>query len=41
MNSEIHRHNILGSFSQIGAAIALDEKGTPYWCITFGLPRRK
>jgi uncharacterized protein YkwD len=41
INSEVHRNNILGSFSQIGAAIAFDEGGTPYWCITFGLPRRK
>lgn len=41
MNSESHRKNILGSFSQIGAAVVLDKHGVPYWCVTFGLPRRK
>ena len=41
MRSEVHRKNILGGFSQIGAAVALDEKGVPYWCVVFGLPRRK
>jgi uncharacterized protein YkwD len=41
MDSDVHRKNILGSFSQIGAAVVLDEEGVPYWCVTFGLPRRK
>jgi len=41
MNSEVHRKNILGGYSQIGAAVVLGKDGTPYWCVTFGLPRRK
>jgi uncharacterized protein YkwD len=41
MDSEVHRKNILGSFSQIGAAVAIDKDQVPYWCVTFGLPRRK
>lgn len=41
MDSEAHRKNILGGFSQIGAAVVLDKDGVPYWCVAFGLPRRK
>ncbi len=41
MKSESHRKNILGGFSQIGAAVVRDENGIPYWCVVFGLPRRK
>lgn len=41
MKSEVHRKNILGSYSQIGAAVALGKDGTPFWCVTFGIPRRK
>jgi len=39
MNSPHHRDNILGEFSEIGAARVLAEDGTPYWCVDFGLPR--
>jgi hypothetical protein len=31
----------LGSFSQIGAARAIAQDGTPSWCVTFGLPGRR
>jgi len=41
MDSETHRKNILGGFAQIGAAVVLDKDEVPYWCVTFGLPRRK
>lgn len=40
MRSPGHRRNILGGYSQIGAACATDENGTPYWCVTFGVPER-
>src|SRR5262249_9105442 len=36
MHSPGHRRNILGAFSQIGAAYATAEDGTTYWCVTFG-----
>jgi uncharacterized protein YkwD len=41
MNSEHHRDNILGNFSEIGVAYASSEDGKRYWCTTFGLPRNK
>jgi uncharacterized protein YkwD len=37
MNSPHHRENILGDFSEMGAARAEDKEGAPYWCVTFGL----
>lgn len=33
-----HRKNVLGGFSQVGLGYATDKDGTPYWCVTFGLP---
>jgi uncharacterized protein YkwD len=33
-----HRRNILGEYSEIGAAYATDQAGIPYWCVTFGSP---
>ncbi len=41
MKSPPHKANILGSFSQIGAAYATAADGTPFWCVTFGLPARR
>jgi uncharacterized protein YkwD len=41
MNSPPHRKNILGEFSEIGAAVAESEDGKPYWCVDFGLPMPK
>lgn len=41
MNSPPHKKNILGNFSQIGAAYATAADGTPFWCVTFGLPTRR
>ncbi len=38
MHSRGHRRNILGKFTEIGAAYATDARGTPYWCVTFGTP---
>jgi uncharacterized protein YkwD len=38
MRSLGHRRNILGRFSEIGAACATATDGTPYWCVTFGEP---
>jgi uncharacterized protein YkwD len=40
MNSPVHKANILGSFSQIGAACATAEDGKTYWCVTFGQAMR-
>lgn len=41
MKSPSHKANILGNFTQIGAACATAADGTPYWCVTFGLPARR
>ena len=41
MKSPPHKANILGNFSQIGAAYAIAADGTPFWCVTFGLPARR
>lgn len=38
MNSPPHKENILGNFTEIGAACYVAEDGTPYWCVTFGTP---
>lgn len=38
MRSPGHRLNILGRYSEIGAACATDANGTTYWCVTFGDP---
>ena len=38
MNSPGHKANILGDFTQMGAAKAVDEEGEPYWCVEFGAP---
>lgn len=41
MDSPPHKHNILGSFSQIGVACATAADGKRYWCVTFGFPARR
>lgn len=38
LTSPPHRKNILGGYNQIGLGYATDKDGTPYWCVTFGLP---
>jgi uncharacterized protein YkwD len=38
MLSPGHRANILGRYTQIGAACATATNGTLYWCVTFGDP---
>ena len=38
LTSPPHRRNILGGYSQVGLGYATDKDGTPYWCVTFGLP---
>lgn len=40
MNSPGHRRNILGPYTEVGAAFANGEGGTAYWCVTFGDPVR-
>ena len=41
LTSPPHRKNILGGFSQVGFGYATGKDGTPYWCVTFGLPARR
>jgi uncharacterized protein YkwD len=38
MDSPPHKKNILGQFSEVGAAVATAEDGTPYWSVDLGLP---
>jgi uncharacterized protein YkwD len=38
MNSPHHRENILGDYSEIGAARAKAANGMIYWCVEFGRP---
>ncbi|HEU5115390.1 MAG TPA: CAP domain-containing protein [Isosphaeraceae bacterium] len=38
MNSEHHRRNILGDYSEMGAARAQDSDGRFYWVVDFGRP---
>lgn len=38
LDSPPHKVNVLGAFSQIGAACQCAKDGTPYWCVTFGTP---
>src|SRR5262249_54593672 len=33
-----HRANILGDFTEIGAAVVPDDQQTNYWCVDFGRP---
>jgi uncharacterized protein YkwD len=33
-----HLRNILGSFTEMGGAVAFDNGGHPYWCVDFGRP---
>jgi uncharacterized protein YkwD len=41
MNSPGHRANILGKFTEMGAACVKDDQGVPYWCVDFGTPMPK
>jgi uncharacterized protein YkwD len=38
MQSPPHRKNILGAFTEVGAACSSDSEGRLYWCVDFGLP---
>jgi uncharacterized protein YkwD len=38
MRSLPHRRNVLGPYSQLGAACAIASDGSTYWCVTFGQP---
>ena len=40
MDSETHRRNVLGKFSEIGVGHATGADGASYWCVTFGSPLR-
>jgi uncharacterized protein YkwD len=39
MNSRGHRGNILGKYTEMGAARVQDELGNFFWCVNFGDPR--
>jgi uncharacterized protein YkwD len=41
MFSPGHRANILGRYTEVGAACATATNGTPYWCVTFGEPEAR
>ena len=41
MNSPPHRKNILGDFTEVGAAVEPDAEKTNYWCVVFGRPLPK
>jgi uncharacterized protein YkwD len=41
MESKPHRENILGDYTEMGAARAIAEDGTPYWCVDLGKPWAK
>ena len=41
LRSPPHRTNIQGGYSQVGFGYAAGKDGTPYWCVTFGLPARR
>ena len=38
MNSPHHKANILGDFTEMGAAQVVSDDGKPYWCANFGRP---
>jgi uncharacterized protein YkwD len=38
LDSPPHRQNILGPFSEVGAAHSQGEDVVPYWCVVFGKP---
>src|SRR5438105_5499305 len=38
MNSPPHRKNILGDFTEMGAAVVPDAEKTNYWCVVLGRP---
>jgi uncharacterized protein YkwD len=38
MNSPEHKKNILGNFTEMGAAVVPAEDGRRYWCVDFGRP---
>jgi uncharacterized protein YkwD len=38
MKSPGHRANILGDYTEMGAARVEDDEGTNYWCVNFGIP---
>ncbi len=38
MNSPHHKENILGAYSEMGAARVLDAQERPYWSVSFGTP---
>jgi uncharacterized protein YkwD len=38
LHSPPHRQNLLGPFTDMGAARASSANGVPYWCVVFGLP---
>jgi uncharacterized protein YkwD len=41
MESPGHRKNIMGDYTEMGAARVLGKEDKPYWCVTFGTPMPK
>jgi uncharacterized protein YkwD len=39
MESRGHRRNILGNYTELGAARIVDELGNNFWCVKFGDPK--
>lgn len=38
MGSSGHRRNVLGKFTEMGAAVSYGKNHDPYWCCDFGTP---
>jgi uncharacterized protein YkwD len=41
LDSPPHRKNILGNFTEIGASVFKSKRGKLYWCVEFGVPKRR
>lgn len=41
LESPPHRKNILGNYTDIGASVKKSKRGKLYWCVEFGVPKRR
>ena len=41
LESPPHRKNILGNYTEIGASVCKSKRGKLYWCVEFGVPKRR
>lgn len=41
LESPPHRKNILGNYTEIGASVKKSKRGKLYWCVEFGVPKRR